>query len=43
MESLKEKIYITYNNRMSYPFDKKYDIKNTISRFISSSFFCNND
>jgi len=42
-ESLKEKIMIAYNNRRSYPFDEKYDIKNTISSFINSSFFCNND
>jgi len=43
MESLKEKICIAYNNRMSYPFDMTYDIKNTISIFINSSFFCNNE
>jgi glycosyltransferase involved in cell wall biosynthesis len=42
-ESLKEKIMIAYNNRRSYLFDEKYDIKNTISAFINSSFFCNND
>ena len=38
-ESLKEKIVIAYNNRRSYPFDKKYNIKNTISTFINSPFF----
>ena len=33
-ESLKEKIWIAYNNRKSYPFDEKYDIKNTVSNFL---------
>ena len=33
-ESLKEKILIAYNNRRSYPFDEKYDIKNTVSSFL---------
>ena len=37
--SLKEKILITYNNRRSFPFDEKYDIKNTVSAFINSPFF----
>ena len=42
-ESLKEKILIAYNNRRSYPFDEKYDIKNTISEFINSPFFKSDD
>ena len=42
-ESLKEKILIAYNNRRSYPFDEKYDIKNTISAFFNSSFFKSDD
>jgi len=33
-ESLKEKILIEYNNRRNYPFDEKYDIKNTVSDFL---------
>tara|TARA_B100000767_G_scaffold275133_1_gene310611 strand:+ start:546 stop:1703 length:1158 start_codon:yes stop_codon:yes gene_type:complete len=42
-ESLEEKIWIAYNNRRSYPFDEKYDIKNTISTFINSPFFKSDD
>ena len=42
-ESLKEKILIAYNNRMSYPFDEKYDIKNTIYDFLSLDIFEKND
>jgi glycosyltransferase involved in cell wall biosynthesis len=38
-ESLKEKILIAYNNRRSYPFDKKYDIKNTICNFLALNIF----
>lgn len=33
-ESLKEKILGEYNRRREYPFDKKYNIKNTISEFL---------
>ena len=40
---LKLKILIAYNNRRSYPFDEKYDIKNTISTFINSPFFKSDD
>jgi len=43
VESLKEKIWIAYNNSRSYPFDEKYDIKNTISTFINSPFFKSDD
>jgi len=39
IESLKEKILIAFNNRKSYPFNKKYDIKNTILNFLSLSIF----
>ena len=42
-ESLKEKIWIAYNNRRSYPFDEKYDIKNTIYNFLSLDIFEKND
>jgi glycosyltransferase involved in cell wall biosynthesis len=37
--SLKEKILGEYNRQRSYPFDEKYDIKNTINEFLSHSFF----
>ena len=43
VESLKEKIWIAYNNRRSYPFDEKYDIKNTIYDFLSLDIFEKND
>jgi glycosyltransferase involved in cell wall biosynthesis len=43
VESLMEKILLAYNNRKSYPFDEKYDIKNTIKEFINSSFFKSDD
>ena len=42
-ESLKEKILLAYNNRKSYPFDERYDIKNTIKEFMNYSFFCDNN
>jgi len=42
-ESLKEKILIAYNNRRLYPFDERYDIKNTIKEFFSFSFFKSDD
>jgi len=42
-DSLKEKILLAYNNRKSYPFDERYDIKNTIKEFMNDSFFCNNN
>ena len=43
-ESLKEKILIAYNNRTrNYPFDEKYDIKNTIKEFINYLFFKSDD
>ena len=38
-ESLMEKILIAYNNRRSYPFDEKYDIKNTICDFLALNIF----
>ena len=38
-ESLKEKIIGEYNKKRDYPFNEKYDIKNTIDKFINSSFF----
>ena len=37
--SLKEKILIEYNRKRSFPFDEKYDIKNSIKEFMSYSFF----
>jgi glycosyltransferase involved in cell wall biosynthesis len=37
--SLKEKILNEYNRKRSYPFDEKYDIKNSIKEFMSYSFF----
>ena len=42
-ESLKKKILIAYNNRMSYCFDVKYDIKNTIHNFLLLDIFEKND
>jgi len=39
-ESLKKKILLAYNNRKSYPFDERYDIKNTIKEFMNYPFFC---
>ncbi len=42
-ESLKEKILIAYNDRKIFPFDKRYDIKNTINEFLNYSFFCDNN
>ena len=42
VESLSEKILIEYNNRKTYPFISKYDIKNTIKEFLDYSFFCDN-
>ena len=41
--SLKEKILGEYNKKRSYPFDLKYDIKNTIKEFMSYSFFKSDD
>jgi len=41
--SLKEKILGEYNRKRSYPFDEKYDIKNTIKEFINYSFFKSDD
>ena len=38
-ESLKEKILIGYNNRKSYPFVPRYDIKNTICDFLLLDIF----
>jgi len=38
VESLKKKILTAYNIR-SYPFNLKYDIKNTIYNFLSLDFF----
>lgn len=39
IDSLKEKILIAFYNRKSYPFNRKYDIKNTISDFLSLNIF----
>jgi glycosyltransferase involved in cell wall biosynthesis len=39
-KSLKEKIYGEYNKKRNFPFDEKYDIKNTIKVFMNHSFFC---
>ena len=39
-KSLKEKIYGEYNKKRNFPFDEKYDIKNTIKVFMNYSFFC---
>ena len=39
VESLKKKILIAFNNRKSYPFDLKYDIKNTIHDFLALNIF----
>ena len=41
--SLKEKILGEYHRKRSYPFDEKYDIKNTIKEFINHSFFKSDD
>jgi len=41
--SLKEKILGEYNKKRSYPFDVKYDIRNTIKEFMSYSFFKSDD
>ena len=37
--SLKEKIFGEYKKKRSFPFDEKYDIKNTIKEFMNYSFF----
>ena len=37
--SLKEKILGEYNRKRNYPFDEKYDIKNTIKEFMNYPFF----
>ena len=42
-DSLTEKILIAYNRQRYYPFDDKYDIKNTIKEFVSFSFFKSDD
>tara|TARA_B110000967_G_scaffold863_1_gene876 strand:- start:2884 stop:4026 length:1143 start_codon:yes stop_codon:yes gene_type:complete len=39
-KSLKEKIYGEYNKKRNFPFDEKYDIKNTVKVFMNHSFFC---
>ena len=39
IESLNEKILLAFNNRKSYPFNTKYDIKHTISDFLSLNIF----
>ena len=41
--SLKERILSEYNRKRSYPFDERYDIKNTIREFFSFSFFKSDD
>ena len=41
--SLKEKILGEYHRKRSYPFDEKYDIKNTIKEFMNHSFFKSDD
>ena len=41
--SLKEKILGEYYRKRSYPFDEKYDIKNTIKEFMNYSFFKSDD
>ena len=41
--SLKEKILGEYHRKRSYPFDEKYDIKNTIKEFMNYSFFKSDD
>ena len=43
IESLKGKILLAYNNRKIYPFDERYDIKNTIKEFMNYSFFKSDD
>ena len=42
-ESLKEKILGEYKRNRNYPFDEKYDIKNTIYDFLSLDIFEKND
>jgi len=42
-KSLKEKILGEYNLKRNFPFDEKYDIKNTIKVFMNYSFFCDNN
>jgi glycosyltransferase involved in cell wall biosynthesis len=42
-KSLKEKIYGEYNKKRNFPFDEKYDIKNTIYDFLSLAIFEKND
>ena len=42
-KSLKEKIYGEYNKKRNFPFDEKYDIKNTIYNFLSLAIFEKND
>ena len=39
---LKEKILGEYQRKRKYPFDAKYDIKNTISEFLNYNFFKRN-
>jgi len=39
---LKKKILGEYNRKRKYPFNEKYDIKNTISEFLSYTFFKRN-
>jgi glycosyltransferase involved in cell wall biosynthesis len=41
--SLKERILSEYYRKRSYPFDERYDIKNTIKEFFSFSFFKSDD
>ncbi len=41
--SLKEKIYEEYKRKRSFPFDLKYDIKNTINNFLLLDIFQTND
>tara|TARA_B100000795_G_scaffold34714_1_gene22888 strand:- start:1827 stop:2969 length:1143 start_codon:yes stop_codon:yes gene_type:complete len=42
-KSLKEKILGEYTKKRNFPFDEKYDIKNTIKEFMNYSFFCDNN
>ena len=41
--SLKEKIYEEYKRKRNFPFDSKYDIKNTINNFLLLDIFKIND
>ena len=41
--SLKEKILGEYIRKRRYPFDEKYEIKSTISRFLNYTFFNSNE